>query len=174
MILHRIRLALLPVLLNLLIFLPLSAAEGSLAEAGDGSAKPRLVDLWQPGDPGERMNIRGHVTSTDGTPIAGASIYLRQANGDGAYTEQYSTVIESDARGRYQFGSVVPGQYYSAKHVHLWVTHDDYQSLETEILFKGDPNLEDPETPNAIFLEQASVGGETMLYGRFDIMLAPR
>ena len=42
------------------------------------------------------------------------------------------------------------------------------------ILFKGDPNLDDPQSPNAIFLEEASVKGETILYGRFDIELTPR
>lgn len=148
-----------------------AAAQGAADSAAD---KPKLVDLWLPGDAGTRMNIRGRVTALDGTPIAGASIFIRQADGNGEYTERYSTTIESDHKGRYQFASVVPGQYYGVKHVHLWITHDAYRALDTEILFKGDPNLHDENAPNAIFLEEATVNGETVMYGRFDIMLAPQ
>ncbi len=168
MTLQGIRLALLLALAYLLTVTTVYAADTALAQAGD---KPRLVDLWQPGDAGQRMNIRGKVTTIDGTPVAGALIYIRQADGNGVYTENYSTTIESNDRGLYQFGSVVPGQYSSTKHVHLWVAHDNHGSVTTEILFKGDPNLEDPDAPNAVFLEEATVNGETILFGRFDITL---
>ncbi len=155
-----------------------SASDLQLAQtdstAGEKAKKPQLVDLWRPGDPGQRMNIRGRVTGIDGTPVAGAAIHIRQANGAGDYTERYSTTLQTDHKGLYQYGSAVPGQYYGTKHVHVWVTHDAYQSLDTEIYFKGDPNLEDQEAPNAIFLEEANVKGETILYGRFDIELVPR
>ena len=168
MTLQGIRPALLLALVNLLTVTAVGAADTVLAQAGD---KPRLIDLWQPGDPGHRMNIRGTVTTIDGTPVVGAYIYIRQADGTGAYTENYSTTIESDAKGRYQFGSVLPGQYYGTKHVHIWAAHDSHGSVTTEILFQGDPNLEDPDAPNAIFLEEATVNGETILFGRFDITL---
>ena len=151
----------------------LAQAASTPASGDSNSDKAKLVDLWLPGDPGQRMNIRGRVTALDGTPVAGASIFIRQADGNGDYIDRYSTTIESDHRGRFQFGSALPGQYYGTKHVHLWVTHDAYQSLDTEILFKGDPNLTDPDAPNAIFLEEATVNDETILYGRFDIMLVP-
>ena len=173
MIQSRPGLAVFTVLVSLAFGLP---AFGAAAQSADDGAadKPKLVDLWLPGDAGTRMNIRGRVTTLDGTPIAGASIFIRQADGNGVYTDQYTTTIESDHRGRYQFGSVVPGQYYGVKHVHLWVTHDAYRALDTEILFKGDPNLDDENAPNAIFLEEATVNGETIMYGRFDIVLAPQ
>lgn len=141
--------------------------------AADATDKPGLVNLWQPGDPGQRLNIRGRITTLDGTPVAGASIYIRQADGNGDYIDRYSANLESDDKGRYQFGTVLPGQYYGTKHIHLWVTHDSYSALDTEILFKGDPNLADEQAPNAIFLEESTVNGETILYGRFDITLAP-
>lgn len=156
-----------------------SAAAPALAQSGaatDGGAtpeKPKLVNLWRPGDAGQRMNIRGRVTAAGGAPVAGASIHIRQADGNGDYTDHYSTTIATDGQGRYQFGSVLPGQYYGTKHVHLFITHDAYRPLSTEILFKGDPNLADPDAPNAIFLEEAMVNDETVLYGRFDITLAP-
>lgn len=155
------------------IGMTLAQAASVPASAGNDPDKAKLIDLWLPGDPGQRMNIRGRVTALDGTPVAGASIYIRQADGNGEYIDRYSATIESDHKGRFQFGSVVPGQYYGVKHVHLWVTHEAHQSLDTEILFKGDPNLADADAPNAIFLEEATVNDETILYGRFDIMLVP-
>ena len=169
MTIHGIRLALLLALVYLPSAFSLQAAELLLAQSAE---KPKLVELWQPGDPGERMNIRGRVTTVDGTPVAGAQIHIRQADGNGDYTPNYSTTIETDAKGRYQFGTVLPGQYYGTKHVHIWAIHDDHGSISTEILFQGDPNLEDPDAPNAIFLEEATVNGETILFGRFDMTLS--
>ena len=137
--------------------------------------KSKLVSLWQPGDPGQRMNIRGRVTSIDGTPIAGASIYIRQTDGNGDYHEvRYNATLTTDQKGGYQFGSVLPGQYYGIKHVHVWVNHEAYQYMETRMLFKGDPNLDESTSPNAIFLEEGNVNGETVLFGRFDMVLTPK
>jgi protocatechuate 3,4-dioxygenase beta subunit len=163
----------------LLPFGPVCAADIELAQAESGSAsgeskKSRLVDLWQPGDPGQRMNIRGRVTSIDGTPLAGIPISIRQADGNGDYTDNYQTTLMSDDKGRFQFGSVVPGNYSGAKHVHVTVYTDGYQYFDTSILFKGDPNIEyhyDDGEP--IFLEEATVNGNTIMFGRFDIVLLP-
>ena len=164
-------------LLAALILLPglaTGAVETAVAQAATGAdGKSRLVNLWRPGDPGQRMNIRGRVTTIDGAPLGGVSIYLRQADGNGDYIDRYSTVLQTDAKGRYQFGTVLPGQYYGTKHIHITITHDGYRSLDTEILFQGDPNLDDPEAPNAIFLEEATLNDETILYGRFDVTLYP-
>lgn len=147
-------------------------AQSDSPAAGSGG-KPKMVNLWRPGDPGQRMNIRGRVTAADGEPLAAATLFVRQADGNGDYIDRYSAMLETDARGRYQFGTVLPGQYYGTKHIHITITHDGYRSLDTEILFQGDPNLDDPEAPNAIFLEEATLNDETILYGRFDIMLFP-
>jgi protocatechuate 3,4-dioxygenase beta subunit len=137
--------------------------------------KPRLIDLWQPGDSGKRMNIRGRVTSIDGAPLGGINISIRQADGDGDYTDRYSATLVTDEQGRYQFGSVVPGNYTGARHVHVSVYQDGYEYFDTSILFKDDPNLEyHYESGEAIFLEESSVNGKTTMFGRFDIVLTPR
>ena len=150
-------------------------AQAAASDADDsGNARPKMVNLWRPGDAGQRMNIRGRVTAADGEPLGGARLYLRQADGNGDYIDRYSTMLQTDAQGRYQFGTVLPGQYYGTKHIHITITHDGYRSLDTEILFQGDPNLDDPEAPNAIFLEEATLNNETMLYGRFDVTLFPQ
>ena len=171
------RLAVLAALACLLIAPGSSASQLLLAQAdttnGD-SGKPRLVDFWQPGDPGQRMNIRGRVTSLDGTPLAGIPISIRQADGDGEYTDRYRATLLSDDQGRYQFGSVLPGNYTGARHVHIAVYTDGYEYFDTSILFKDDPNQEFHYSDGtAIFLEESTVGGETILFGQFDIVLTP-
>ena len=146
------------------------------AETSPSSAenKPKLVNLWRPGDPGERMNIRGRVTSINGTPLSGISVSIRQADGNGVYQDRYSTTLETDQKGRFQFASVVPGNYMGLRHVHIWSYQEGYQYYESRILFQGDPYLkESGYADHAIFLEESTVNGETILFGRFDIVLTP-
>ena len=162
----------------LLVAALLAAFDTAFAQSEPASPgaekKSKLVDLWRPGDPGERMNIRGRVTSLDGTPLPGVHISIRQANGEGDYTEQYRTTLVSDSKGRYQFGSVVPGNYLGVRHVHVSVYQQGWEYFDKSILFKGDPNLEQHyEDGKAIFLEEATVNGETIMFGRFDIVLTP-
>jgi len=175
---HSFRISFLLILFNSILPVTTFAADIVLAQAdsasGGAQEKRRLVDLWRPGDAGQRMNIRGRVTSIDGTPLAGIPIRIRQADGHGDYSEQYRTTLFSDEKGRYQFGSVVPGNYIGARHVHLEVYVDDYEYYDTSILFKGDPGLDEHYGDGkAIFLEESSVNGETILFGRFDIVLVP-
>ena len=57
---------------------------------------------------------------------------------------------------------------------HIGAVHAGYEYFETEILFKGDPNL-DPQSDSklAIHLEEATVNDKTVLFGRFDMTLRP-
>src|SRR5210317_704000 len=76
----------------------LICSAGPVAASSDNPPAPakqkaKLVDLWKPGDSGERMNIRGRVTSLDGTPLAGIKVEIRQPDGDGLWTEQYRTTL---------------------------------------------------------------------------------
>ena len=178
MCLHGIKFAVFIAAISLVIPQAVFAADLTLAQADSSTPgaeqKSKLIDMWRPGDPGQRMNIRGRVTSIDGTPLGGIHISLRQANGEGDYTENYQTSLETDARGRFQFGSVVPGNYMGARHVHLTVYQDGFEYFSTSILFKGDPNLDEHyEEGTAIFLEESTVNGETIMFGRFDIVLTP-
>jgi len=180
MLIHVSRLARLSAIVSLLIFNLAFGSSVAIAQADNSSTtssadkKPKLVNLWQPGDAGERMNIRGRVTSIDGSPLSGISISIRQADGNGDYLDRYQTVLTTDQQGRYQFGSVVPGNYIGVRHVHIGVYQDGYQYYDSQIVFKGDPNLDgSSNAANAIFLEESTVNGETILFGRFDIVLTP-
>jgi len=139
-------------------------------------AKARLVDLWKPGDSGERMNIRGRVTSLDGTPLAGIRVEIRQPDGDGNWTEQYRATLTTDAKGRYQFGSVVPASNYCGEpHVEVVVYQNGWEYFDDKLVFEqvasDDSFYFGDGTP--VFLEESNVKGETIKFGRFDIMLSP-
>lgn len=146
----------------------------ALATSSEEAAEPTTLNLWRPGDPGQPIRISGSVRSSKGKPIAGATIYIRQADGTGVYTPDYQASIKTDKDGNYRFGTVLPGQYYGVKHIHIGAVHDGYEYLETEIVFKGDPNL-DPESDSkrAIHLEEATVKNKTVLFGSFDMTLRP-
>ena len=150
-----------------------ASSEDSAAEAGK---KARLIDLWKPGDSGQRMNIRGRVTSLDGTPLAGVKVEIRQPDGDGLWTEQYRTTLTTDAKGRYQFGSVVPvSNYCGEPHVEVVVYQRGWEYFDDKLVFEevltDDSFYFGDGTP--VFLEESSVNGETIKFGRFDIMLSP-
>jgi protocatechuate 3,4-dioxygenase beta subunit len=136
---------------------------------------PEVVNFWRPGDPGQPMNIVGQVRGTDGKPIAGATLHVWQADGNGEYQEdRYRATLQTDTDGSYRISTVLPGQYYGVKHIHMAVSHHRYESLTTRILFKGDPNLDQyAQSELAIHLEEALVKGKTMLFGRFDIVMRP-
>ena len=154
----------------------IAIAPGELQAASAGEATPSAsaLNLWRPGDSGQPLRISGWVRSSNGEPIPGATIYIRQADGTGTYTPHYQGSLKTGKDGSYRFSTVLPGQYYGVKHIHIGAVHDGYQYLETEIVFKGDPNLDpDSDAKLGIHLEEATVNDKTVLFGRFDMTLRP-
>lgn len=149
---------------------PGAAGARDAAPARDDAITP--INLWQPGDPGQRIYIDGLVTDVERNPIPNATVHIRQADGNGDYHhDRYRASIVTDEDGRYAFGTVLPGQYYGVKHIHVLAEHEFFQPLETEIIFKGDPNLDRASEERAVFLEKAGGREGDVLYGRFEIML---
>ncbi len=148
-------------------------------ETGTGpmyrSDAPVTVNLWEPGDPGRPLHIHGQVKGTDGKPLVGAILNVWQADANGQYHEnRYRAKLRTGKNGSYRFSTVLPGQYYSAKHIHVVVTHEGYEHLMTRILFKGDPNLDESVHGDlAIHLEEGRIKDRTFLFGRFDIVMRP-
>jgi len=133
---------------------------------------PHQLSMWQEGDSGERLMLRGRVVSPEGRPVEGATIQVRHADGDAQYTAQYQGSLLSGERGTFAMKTVVPGQYTSAKHIHIQVSHPDYQTLNTEILFKGDPNISFGDADALeVLLEQIHQGEETVSVGGVEIVL---
>ena len=143
----------------------------------DNSAKKaKLIDLWQPGDTGQRMNIRGRVTGPDGSPLAGIEISISQPDGDGDWIDQYSTTLKTDHKGRYQFGSVVPeSNYCGAPHVQVSIFEDGWKYYDKNLMFAESVEMSShSDEGTLVFLEESTVNGETIMYGRYDIVLSPR
>ena len=160
----------------LLFAVVFTSAQASNEGSSETSGKRKLVDMWQPGDNGERMNIRGLVTSLDGTPLSGINIQIRQPNGDGDWAEQYHTTLTTDDRGRYQFGSVVPVSHHCGDpHVEVVVYQDGFGYFDDKMVFEQDSGADHLYygEGSRVFLEESEVNGEVIKYGRFDIVLSP-
>ena len=163
-------------MLSLLLLLGSAVLAPEDGQAGNAAevTPPTTLNLWRQGDPGQPVRISGWVRATNGKPVPGATVYIRQADGTGNYTPAYQGTLKTGEDGSYRLRTVVPGQYYGIKHIHIGAVQDGYEYLETEILFKGDPNL-DPQSDSdfAIHLEEATVNDKTVLFGRFDMTLRP-
>ena len=99
-------------------------------------------------------------------------ITFRHADAEGLDWSYHLGEVQANDKGVYQFGSVVPGNSHRLSHVHVYVSHEGFRYVDTEFYFKRDPKA-DPDNPNSIFLEEGTVDGETMLFGRYDITLIP-
>lgn len=165
-------------LLALLLPVGAHAAAGSAAglEPAASTGPPASVVLWQPGDPGERLFLRGRVVDPEGRPLAGVRVSLRQADGNGNYHDiRYRATLETSDDGTFNVSTVLPGQYWGPKHIHLLAVHERHGQLVTRILFKGDPYVDQARPGDfAILLEEVHKDGEKILMGGVELVLPPR
>jgi catechol 1,2-dioxygenase len=154
---------------------------------------PWRAQLCGPEEPGERLTIAGRVTAA-GTcePLKDAVLDLWQASAAGFYDNndparpfdpaRYNLRgrVRTDAEGRYQFETVLPGNYGQgrftrAKHIHLLATCAGRAPLVTEIYFAGDKhNDTDGLVRRSLITQLSGKAGErgAALRGTFDITLA--
>jgi hydroxyquinol 1,2-dioxygenase len=138
------------------------------------------------GAPGEPLFVDIEVVGLDGTPVAGASVDVWQADEDGLYDVQRPElgaerrargVLHTDAAGRTHFRTIVPTAYpvptdgpvgrmlmatgrhpWRPAHVHFLIQAAGYQTLTTHIFREPDPYLDS----DAVF------GVRSSLIGRFE------
>ena len=135
---------------------------------------PATAMLWRDGDPGERLHLRGRVVSTSGEPLYGAELMVWQADGTGSYRDdRYRARIVTGEDGSFQMVTVLPGQYWGAKHIHVRLSHPEHLGLTTRILFRGDPNIDATEGELAIPLEEVRTEDRTILLGGVEFVLEP-
>lgn len=136
---------------------------------------PAVTQLWQPGDPGERLILKLIVRNTAGAPLAGTQVEMWQADGDGVVrANRYRTQVRTGADGSVTLSTVLPGYIWRARHIHLVLTHPAHERLITRVLFRGDPLLAEMEYPElAIALEEGGTADAKMLFGTAEIVLAP-
>ena len=110
-------------------------------------ADTHIATFWQEGDTGQMLHLRGRVVTAEGKPVTGATIMLRQADGSGTYQPQ-----------RYQ-GEIS--------------LHTGFQTLDTELLFIGDPNAaHDQSYGTPVVLEEVRSAERTLLVGGVELTLS--
>jgi protocatechuate 3,4-dioxygenase beta subunit len=126
----------------------LSLAAQAVHEAPAGA--PSTGRLGPDGEPGQPLTISGVVVSADGSPVAGASLYVYQTDHEGYYgvkpasdnrNPRLKLFLRSDTRGTWSFSTVKPGSYPNSRvppHVHFEVSAPGRAPKIFEIVFEGD------------------------------------
>ena len=137
---------------------------------------PPTGNLWRPGDPGQRLFLRGRVLDTERIPIPNALVELWHADSEGVvHPDRFRASLRTGEDGSFKVSTVWPGYIWGPRHIHLVVTHADYRQLITRIFFKRDPVVAESGHPDlAIFLEDALVEGEPTLFGNIELVLPAR
>lgn len=142
---------------------------------------PQVTTLWRQGDIGRRLQLRGRVLSTDGSPVTNALVELWHADGAGNVDEsRYRASQRTGDDGYFGIRTVLPGHIemaryndvFGPRHIHIVVTHPDHPRLVSLIYFKGDERL--PGTPYpelAIALDETGTGDTAVLFGAVEIVL---
>ncbi len=132
-----------------------------------------VESLWQPGQPGRRLHLRGRVMNTRGAAIGGALVELWHTDAHGNYPPLRAS-RQTDARGRFGIVTLLPGhnQGYRARHIHFVVSHGAYRQLVTRIYFKGDVNMDEAPYPElAVFVEESEIDGQPVLFAEVEFVL---
>ena len=139
------------------ILLALTACFNPAAQAPTVAGKdaPSKIAIAAKQEAGERLIVSGRVFRPDGvTPLAAASLYVYHTDVKGYYTPgtndnrnpRLRGYIRTDAQGRYEFSTIKPGSYPNNSvpaHIHYVVTAAGYNERVFEIVFEGDPFLND-------------------------------
>ncbi|MBE1495600.1 catechol 1,2-dioxygenase [Amycolatopsis lexingtonensis] len=122
------------------------------------------------GEPGTPLTWTGQVTSTDGSPLAGAKVELWHADADGFYSQFAPGIPEwnlrasftADDSGRFEIHTVRPAPYqiptdgacgkliaaagwhaWRPAHLHVKVSAPGHELLTAQLYFPGDEHNDD-------------------------------
>ena len=108
---------------------------------------PQRASLLEPGMPGTRLVLVGHVLRTDCQPLAGVLLDFWQSNDAGRYDNRGYTLRGhqfADANGQYRLETIVPGLYPGrTRHIHVRAQAPHARAITTQLYFPGiDPLLQ--------------------------------
>ena len=99
---------------------------------------PARSDLIDTTTPGTKLIVTGYVLTTDCQPVGGAWLDFWQADDAGAYDNagyNFRGHQETDATGRYQLETVIPGLYPGrTRHIHVKVQAPNGPILTTQLV----------------------------------------
>jgi protocatechuate 3,4-dioxygenase beta subunit len=138
---------------------------------------------------GQPLLVAGTVRAANcSTPLQGVMVHVWQTNADGEYGPGHGTdhlrccylqgTATTDALGRYELETVMPGHYKGEDpsppaHIHFDIRHPKARGLMTELDFEGDPALDPDETAVEVVPVARIAGSHPPTLGaRFDIVLA--
>jgi protocatechuate 3,4-dioxygenase beta subunit len=142
-------------LIGLIMTCLLSGAVCAQAPQIAGKNAPSNITIAAKEEPGERLIVAGQVFGPDGkTPLADASVYVYHTDAKGLYTPETNDnrnprlrgYMRTDAQGRYEFSTIKPAPYPNNRipaHIHYVVNAPGHQERVFEIVFDGDPNIDE-------------------------------
>lgn len=117
---------------------------------------PWKITVAPRGEPGEPLIVSGTVFDSDGArPLAGIPLYVYQTDARGYYTREDANDsknsrlrgwMRTNREGKYEFRTIKPGPYPSGgppAHIHYVVSAPGYRERVFEIVFQGDPRIND-------------------------------
>jgi protocatechuate 3,4-dioxygenase beta subunit len=135
---------------------------------------PERSNLLEPGDKPELV-LSGRVLNEKGTPIPGAIVNLWSSDAVGNYDMigyRYHGWQRTDAEGRYEFTTIIPGCYEprQAKHLHVKVQGNS-SPITTQLYVEGEPGNEDDHYYDSRLLVRCEVDENGTKHGTFDFVV---
>lgn len=136
---------------------------------------PQRSNLLEPGDKPEFI-LTGHVLNPQGRPIAGAVLSFWHASHAGEYDMvgyRYSGFVVTDAAGRYELTTIVPGAYQprQARHLHVKVQAVS-RPVTTQLYLEGEPGNADDDYYNPALVVPCTVDAGGVKHGTYDFVIA--
>jgi|DewCreStandDraft_5_1066085.scaffolds.fasta_scaffold00055_134 protocatechuate 3,4-dioxygenase beta subunit len=135
---------------------------------------PMRSNLLEPGDKPELI-LSGRVLNEKGKPIPGAIVQIWTSDHAGNYDMvgyKYHGYQYTDAEGRYQFVTIIPGAYEprKAKHIHVKVQGVS-SPITTQLYIEGEPGNEEDDFYNPDLLVHCTVDENGVKHGTFDFVI---
>jgi protocatechuate 3,4-dioxygenase, beta subunit len=137
-----------------LVILTLAILAVNGMEIHGGSNRHSIV-IVDEDEPGEHLIVTGTVYAEDGkTPLKGIRVYVYHTDAGGYYRKgsnssddpRLNGTMRTNAEGKYEYHTIKPGSYPGSKnpaHVHYVLSGEGYSQQYDELMFEGDPFLED-------------------------------
>jgi protocatechuate 3,4-dioxygenase beta subunit len=135
---------------------------------------PNRSNLLEEGDKPELV-LTGRVLSERGNPIPGAIVNIWSSDAAGNYDMlgyRYHGYQVTDADGRYEFTTIIPGCYFprDAKHLHVKVQGLS-SPVTTQLYIEGEPGNEEDDFYAPELVVKCTVDAQGTKHGTYDFVV---